>query len=62
MPKEKQELCTIRIMFPVASDEQAIGYKKLITDILKDNDDANIQFSIMSMPQQAVRPNLNTES
>ncbi len=62
MDKSKQELCTIRIMFPVASDEQAIGYKKLITDILKDNSDANIQFSIMSMPSPAMRPNLNPES
>ncbi len=62
MDKSKQELCTIRIMFPVVSDELAINYKKLITDILKDNSDANIQFSIMSMPSPSIRPNLNPES
>ena len=44
----KQEICNIRIMFPVASDDEAIGYKKKITDMLSSNPDAVINFSIIS--------------
>lgn len=46
----KQEICQIRIMFPVDTDEQAIKYKKKIADVLSDVPDANVQFSIMSVP------------
>ena len=55
MPTPKQEICTIRIIFPVESDEQAIEYKRKIAAILADVPDSNIQFSIMSTP---IRPNL----
>ena len=53
-PPEKSniELCTIRIMFPVDSDEQAIGIKKKIKEILSDKPDAQVQFSIMTGPSQ----------
>ena len=50
MPEPKKEICQIRIMFPVTSDEQAIEYKKKIADILSEIPDAQIQFSIMSTP------------
>jgi len=46
--KSNQELCTIRIMFPVESDEQAIEYKKKIAAILAEIPEAQIQFSLMS--------------
>lgn len=46
----KQEVCTLRIMFPIESDEQAIEYKKRIAEVLKDNPEAQIHFTIMSMP------------
>ena len=49
----KKEVCSIRIMFPVASDEEAIGYKKKITALLSEIQDAQIQFSLMSMPPTA---------
>ena len=49
-PLPKQELCTIRIVFPVESDEQAIGFKKKIDTLLVDIPDSVIQFSIMSKP------------
>lgn len=48
--KEKQtvsEICSIRIMFPVESDEQAIEYKKKITALLSEISEAQLQFSIM---------------
>jgi len=44
------EICSIRIMFPVTSDEQAIEYKKKIQSVLSDNPEAQIQFSIATMP------------
>ena len=50
MDKVKKEICTIRIMFPVDSDEQAIDYKKRIAEVLKDNPDAQTQFALMPIP------------
>ena len=50
METPKKEICSIRIMFPVVSDEQAIEYKKKITILLAEIPDAQIQFSIMSQP------------
>jgi len=49
-PLPKQEICTIRIVFPVESDEQAIGFKRKIDSLLADINDSVIQFSIMSRP------------
>lgn len=48
------EICTIRIMFPVTSDEQALDCKKRIRESLKDIPDVQTQFSIMDTP---IRPN-----
>ena len=41
------EVCTIRIMFPVNSDEQAIECKKKIRAVLHEIPDVNMQFNIM---------------
>lgn len=46
----KKEICSIRIMFPVESDEQAIEYKKKIGAVLAEIPDAQIQFSLMTSP------------
>lgn len=46
------EICNIRIMFPVASDEQAIEYKKKIAVLLTDIPNAQIQFSLITMPEK----------
>ncbi|GAI74609.1 unnamed protein product, partial [marine sediment metagenome] len=43
-----KEICTIRILFPVESDEKAIEYKRKIAAILSDIPDAQIQFSLMA--------------
>jgi len=51
--KSKQEVCSIRIMFPVMSDAEAIEYKKKITALLSEIPDAQIQFSLTSMPLKA---------
>jgi len=45
---QKQQVCSIRIAFPVTSDDDAIKYKKAIDLIIADIPDANIQFSILS--------------
>lgn len=37
-------------MFPVESDEQALEYKKKISEALSDKPDAQLQFSLMEMP------------
>lgn len=48
-PQPKQ-VCTIRIMFPIETDEQAIAYKKKINDVLVDIPNVRIEFSLMSRP------------
>ena len=55
MDKPEKEICSIRIMFPVESDEQAIAYKKKISDILSEIADAQINFSISSLPAAPMR-------
>lgn len=48
MPDEKKELCTIRIMFPVDSDAEAIEIKAKVKEVLGDKPDVQIQFAMMS--------------
>jgi len=50
MEQPEKELCTIRIMFPVDTDEQAIDYKKKISEVLAAIPEAQIQFSLMKAP------------
>jgi len=50
MPDEKKELCTIRIMFPADTDDEAVNIKKKIAEILKDKPDTTIQFGLSTMP------------
>ncbi|GAH11557.1 unnamed protein product [marine sediment metagenome] len=47
---DKQEICTIRIIFPVESDEDAIECKKKIQNTLSDKPDVLFDFTIKSMP------------
>ena len=56
MDKDKTEICTIIIVFPVESDEKALAYKKKIAEVLADSKDAQIHFSLMTgQPQMPVR-------
>ncbi len=52
MDNDKREICSIKIMFPVDSDEQAIDYKKKIAAVLKDCPNVQVQFTLIpaSMP------------
>jgi len=45
-----KQVCSIRIMFPVDTDEEGINYKRKITNILSPIPDAQIQFSLMTGP------------
>lgn len=46
--KMGSEVCSIRILFPVQSDEQAIAYKKQIEEMLVEVPDAVIDFRLMT--------------
>ena len=49
-PQPTTEICSIRIGFPVESDEQAIAYKRKISDILADIPEVRIEFSLSTIP------------
>jgi len=51
-----KQLCTIRIGFPVDTDEQAIEYKKKIAAVLAEIPDAQIQFSLMTAREKRLQP------
>lgn len=52
MGEPKKQICSIRIMFPAESDEQAIEYKKKITELLSEIPESNIQFGLMTDPSR----------
>ncbi len=56
MPDENKQVCTIRIIFPVDSDEKAIEYKKKIGLILSEIPEAQIQFGLMTAPTNKQMP------
>ncbi len=49
MEQPKQEVCSIRIIFPIDSDEQAIDLKKKVAEVLKDVPEVQTQFNISSI-------------
>ena len=51
MEQSKKQVCSIRIMFPVETDEKAIEIKKKVSTALADISEAQIQFSLMDIPQ-----------
>lgn len=50
MDKTQDEICMIKIMFPVESDEQAIDYKKKISAIMSEIPEAQLHFSLIPAP------------
>lgn len=55
-PLTTQEVCTIRIGFPVESDEQAIDFKKKISEVLAPIATAHIEFNLTTVPIP-IKPN-----
>lgn len=49
-PPTITQVCSIRIMFPVVNDEQAIEYKKKVSIALADIPQARIEFSLITPP------------
>lgn len=47
-----EQVCTMRIMFPVKDDNEAVEVKKKIEDVLKDTEGAHIQFTLTPTPQR----------
>lgn len=52
-PQAIQQVCSIRIGFPVETDEQAIDYKKKIAEILSPIANVRIEFNLSTMPTRA---------
>lgn len=50
MANPVKEVCTMRVIFPVQSDEQALDCKKKVQEALKGIDNLQSQFEIMSVP------------
>lgn len=50
MGKPEKQLCTIRIMFPIDSDDEAIAFKKTFSEIVAEMSDVQIQFGLMTSP------------
>ena len=45
-----KEICTMRIIFPVVSDAQALDVKSKVSAVLVDIPDAQIHFALMPVP------------
>jgi len=46
----QKQICTIRILLIVASDEEALQYKKKVTEIFGSNPDAQVTFGLANNP------------
>ena len=58
-PKAKpKELCTITILFPVESDEDALAVKRKIGDVMSVIEDARVDFRIVNMGRRVNGPPL----
>ena len=58
MAKGLIDVCSMRIMFPVESDDKAIEVKKKIASILEDIPDSNMQFSLVQAPTSPPTPKI----
>ena len=48
-PQTIQQVCTIRIAFPVVSDDESIAYKKKINELLSDIPQVRFEFNLSNM-------------
>jgi len=49
MDQPKKEVCSITIMFPVTSDEQALDIKTKVSELVKDVEGVRFDFRITVM-------------
>jgi len=50
MGQPKTEVCSITVMFPVTSDEQALAIKTKIAELVKEIEGVRFDFRITAMP------------
>lgn len=53
---QPKEICTIRIGFPVDTDEKAIEYKRKIAEVLSPIPNVRIEFTLMPIPAMPMSP------
>ncbi len=49
-PKQPMQVCSIRIGFPIESDDQALAYKKELNGVFANLPAARIEFSLLTIP------------
>ena len=54
-PTTQKQLCQIRIMFTVDTDDEAIDVKKKISTLLADTPDISVNFSLTNAPPMPKR-------
>lgn len=47
-----QQICTIRIMFPVDTDDDAIVFKKKFGAVVSEIRDAHVEFTLRTVPMR----------
>ena len=47
--QKPKQICTITVMFPVESDNEAMEVKKKIDDAVSDTKDSRVDFRIMNL-------------
>lgn len=52
MAEDKKELCSITVVLPVESDEQAMDVKKKVQAAIADNPEAVVDFRLRSLPSK----------
>ncbi len=60
MEQPKPDICIMKLIFPVNSDEQALEAKKKITTALSDIPEAQIDFRLISNKLAAFLPQNDT--
>lgn len=55
-PPQLKEVCSMRIVFPIVSDEQALDIRKGVKVLLQDIPDAQVHFSIIPSPALPALP------
>lgn len=53
------QICSIKVTFPVETDEQAIQYKQAMTSVLATIPNAKIEFVLLSLPTSMGTPFLD---
>lgn len=53
--KPQKQLCQIKLMFAVDTDDEALLVKKQLSDLLKDRPEIQVNFSLTNAPPMPTR-------